>query len=331
MTATRAANEVGRVQAERHGDLTLRIEAAEMIAHDVRRLVLRDPAGIRLPDWTPGSHIDVVLPGQRVRQYSLCGDRWDAYCYQVAVLRDPGGRGGSTYIHDELRVGDSVAIGGPRNNFAMVPAQHYVFIAGGIGITPLIPMIQQAELLELPWSLWYGGRSRASMAFASELVALTSGRVVIWPQDEMGLLPLSDALAAVTAETKVYCCGPAQLLAEVEALGAKLPRGCLRTERFVATPLAAPVRSEPFQVQLRRSGVSLMVQPGVSIIDAIAESGVSVLSSCGKGICGTCETTVLEGVPDHRDSLLTDDERARGDIMYPCVSRSCSETIVLDL
>ncbi len=330
MTTTIDSDAAARGHAARQGDLALRVDTADMVADGVRRLVLRDPDGIRLPDWTPGSHIDVVLPGQLVRQYSLCGDRWDAYSYQVAVLREPAGRGGSAYVHDELRVGDSLGIGGPRNNFAMAPAPNYVFVAGGIGITPLLPMIAQAQLLAAGWSLWYGGRSRASMAFLPELSALGS-RVTVWPQDRKGLLPLADVFAGLSSPTKVYCCGPAPLLSAVEHLGAGLPSGSLRTERFEAAPLAAPVRSTSFVVRLRRSGVSATVSPGDSILEAVAKSNVPVLSSCRRGLCGTCETTVLDGIPDHRDSLLTDEERARGDVMMPCVSRSCSDTLVLDL
>jgi ferredoxin-NADP reductase len=311
-------------------ELTLRVDRADAVADDVRRLILSDTDGRRLPDWAPGAHIDVHLPGEHVRQYSLCGDRWDAYTYQIAVLREPNSRGGSAYIHDGLHVGDRVGIGGPRNNFAMAPATSYLFVAGGIGITPLLPMIQQAQILGVDWSLLYGGRCASSMAFTAEL-ARHGERVTCWPQNSHGLLPLREAFAELPTGAKIYCCGPAPLLAAVENLGAGLPTGTVRIERFVAETLPAPARTAPFDVRLQRSGRTVTVRPGESVLDAVAAAGVPVLSSCGRGLCGTCETTVLEGVPDHRDSLLNNDERVRGASMLPCVSRACSDRLVLDL
>ncbi|MCP9977714.1 PDR/VanB family oxidoreductase [Actinomadura madurae] len=263
------------------------------------------------------------------RQYSLCGDRWDARTYRVGVLREQGGRGGSAFVHDELREGDRVSIGGPRNNFRLVPSERYLFIAGGIGITPLLPMVRQAEMLGAGWRLLYGGRSLASMAFLDELEAF-GDRVTAVPQDREGLLDLAAWLGPPDPDTKVYCCGPAPLLDAVEARCSAWPRGLLRTERFVARDFGA-VRDEPFELLLARSGVSLTVRPGQSVLDAAGGAGVSVLSSCRQGLCGTCETPVLEGEPDHRDSILDDGEREAGDCMFVCVSRSRSDRLVLDL
>lgn len=311
-------------------ELTLRVEQADTVADGVRRLVLRDPDGRRLPDWAPGAHVDVHLPDGLVRQYSLCGDRWDAYSFQIAVLREPASRGGSAYIHDQLRAGDTIGVGGPRNNFAMAPAPSYLFIAGGIGITPILPMIRQAEILDLGWSLLYGGRCQDSMAFLGDL-ACHGDRVTCWPQDVKGLLPLEKAFAELPAGAKVYSCGPAPLLAAVERFGADLPAGTVRIERFVAETLPPPARTTPFQVDLQQSGRSVTVAPGQSVLEAIAAAGVPVLSSCGRGLCGTCETKVIDGVVDHRDSLLSDDERTRGTSMLPCVSRACSDRLVLDI
>ncbi|WP_208026212.1 PDR/VanB family oxidoreductase [Amycolatopsis acidicola] len=298
------------------------------VAQGVVALTLARPDGGRLPDWAPGAHLDLVLPGGLVRQYSLCGDRWDARAYRIAVLREPGGRGGSAFVHDRLRVGDEVAIGGPRNNFPLVPARRYVFVAGGIGITPLLPMIRQAGLLGADWRLLYGGRTRGSMAFLDELPA---DRVVARPQDEFGLLDLDSWLPEPAPDTKVYCCGPEPLLAAVEARCAGWPAGLLRTERFVPKQLGAPARAEPFEVELARSGRSTTVHPGQSVLDALGDLGVPVLSSCRQGTCGTCETGVLAGEPEHRDSLLDDAERAAGDCMFVCVSRSRTDRLVLDL
>ncbi|GAA4741015.1 PDR/VanB family oxidoreductase [Actinomycetospora chibensis] len=301
-------------------------------AEGVAILELARPDGRRLPDWTPGAHIDVTLGNGETRQYSLCGDRWDAHRYRVAVLREVDGRGGSAYVHDELAAGDEVTLGGPRNNFAMVPSARYVFVAGGIGITPLLPMITQAERVGAEWTLLYGGRRRASMAFLDDL-ARYGERVRVVPQDEAGLLPLASWLGGPRTDTVVYCCGPAPLLAAVEqtvAAAGWAPHR-LRTERFTAAEVGAPVRDAPFTVELARTGTSVTVTPQISVLAAARDAGATTLSSCEKGTCGTCETTVLDGVPDHRDSILADHERAAGDCMFPCVSRSCTDRLVLDL
>lgn len=310
--------------------LDLCITEKHEVAEGVVALTLAHPDGKRLPDWTPGSHVDVVLPGGLVRQYSLCGDRWDAHRYRIGVLREQSSRGGSELIHDTLTVGDTVSIGGPRNNFLLAPAPRYLFIAGGIGITPLLPMIYQAEMIGADWRLLYGGRTRQSMAFVDELSSY-GDRVVLCPEDEYGRLDLPAWLSAVTEDTTVYCCGPSSLLDAVNAYCAAWPSGMLRTERFLPKDQGAPVRDDPFEVALTRSGLSLTVQPHQSVLEVIGTAGVHVLSSCRQGICGTCETTVLEGEPDHRDSILDDVERESGGCMFPCVSRACSDRLVLDL
>ncbi|WP_200871972.1 PDR/VanB family oxidoreductase [Actinomadura welshii] len=309
--------------------IDLCVAAKTPVADGVVTLALVHPDGRRLPDWTPGAHIDLVLPNGMTRQYSLCGDRWDARTYRVGVLREQGGRGGSAFVHDELRAGDRVSIGGPRNNFRLVPSERYLFIAGGIGITPLLPMVRQAEMLGAGWRLLYGGRSLASMAFLDELEAF-GDKVTAVPQDREGLLDLAAWLGPPDPDTKVYCCGPAPLLEAVDTRCSAWPRGLLRTERFVARDFGA-VRDEPFELLLARSGASLTVRPGQSVLDAAGGAGVSVLSSCRQGLCGTCETPVLEGEPDHRDSILDDGEREAGDCMFVCVSRSRSDRLVLDL
>jgi ferredoxin-NADP reductase len=310
--------------------VALEVVAKTVVADDVATLTLASPDGARLRDWTPGAHVDLVLPNGTTRQYSLCGDRWDPFTYTVGVLREPAGRGGSAYVHDVLQPGHRVGVGGPRNNFPLVPADRYLFVAGGIGITPLLPMVQQAELLGADWQVLYGGRRRASMAFLDRL-APYGDRVRVVPQDEFGLLDLPAFLGEPRADTRVYCCGPGPLLDAIGAACAGWPPHSLRTERFVADQLAAPARESAFAVELARSGRSVEVPPGVSVLEAVTGAGVEVLSSCRQGTCGTCETTVLAGRPDHRDSLLDDDERAAGDCMYVCVSRSLDDRLVLDL
>lgn len=311
--------------------LSLRVRAKDPVADGVVSLTLDHPDGLRLPDWTPGAHIDLVLPDGTARQYSLCGDRWDPYSYRVAVLREPAGRGGSAYVHDRLRPGDRVGVGGAHNHFPLVPADRYLFVAGGIGITPLLPMIRQAELVGADWQLLYGGRTRASMAFRTDLTQAYGERVRVRPQDEYGLLDLAAWLSTPAPATKVYCCGPAPLLTAVQEACAHWPGHSLRTERFTAADRSAPVRRTPFEVELRRTGRTVTVTPDVSVLHAARRAGAEVLSSCEQGTCGTCLVPVLGGTPDHRDAVLADHERAAGDCMLPCVSRSHSDRLVLDL
>ena len=301
------------------------------VARNVVALTLRHASGQRLPDWTPGSHIDLILPNGMTRQYSLCGNRWDPYSYRVAVLRESEGRGGSALIHDHVKVGDHIGIGGPRNNFPMVPSQKYAFIAGGIGITPLLPMIRQAQVLGAEWRLLYGGRTRRAMAYLDDISHM-GGDVTIVPEDRGGLLPLAEWISEKAGfDTKLYACGPGRLLDAVEALCTGRPLGTLRTERFVPRERSAPVRNAPFDVELARSGRTVTVRPGSSILDAVRACGVNVLSSCREGTCGTCQVTVLAGRPDHRDSILDDDEHRSQTSMFVCVSSSCSDKLVLDL
>ena len=308
----------------------LRVTAKTRVADDVLVLELASPSGSRLRDWAPGAHVDLALPNGMTRQYSLCGDRFDPSTYRVGVLREASGRGGSAFVHDRLAVGDLVGVGGPRNNFPLVPSDTYLFVAGGIGITPLLPMVRQAELLGADWRLLYGGRRRAHMAFLDELAGY-GDRVQVVPQDEYGLLDLPAFLGAPRPGVRVYSCGPAPLLAAMEAVCADWPPYTLRTERFLADELGAPVRQIPFEVELARTGRTVVVPPGTTVLEAVAEAGVEVLSSCRQGTCGTCETTVLAGEPDHRDSLLDDAEREANDCMFVCVSRARSDRLVLDL
>lgn len=306
------------------------VTAKAKVADEVVALTLAHPDGRRLPDWTPGSHIDVVLPSGLNRQYSLCGDRWDAHSYRIAVLHEAEGRGGSAYIHQALTAGTMVSVGGPRNNFRLVPSEKYIFIAGGIGITPMLPMVEQAELMGADWKLLYLGRSRATMAFLDEL-AVYGDRVVAMPKDEWGPCQLDDFIGEAASDTKVYVCGPQRLLTAFERHCADWPVGLLRLEHFAARVQGAPARNEAFEIELARTGLSVTVSPDVSVLDALQNAGVNVLTSCREGTCGTCEVTILAGDPDHRDSILNDDDRAAGNCMFPCVSRSCSDRLVLDL
>ncbi|MFJ2742924.1 PDR/VanB family oxidoreductase [Streptomyces sp. NPDC087440] len=311
----------------------LRVGARENAADGVVTLTLVDPAGRELPRWTPGAHIDLVLSEIGcVRQYSLCGDPADRYAWRIAVLLEPGGRGGSRHVHEALGRGATVLVRGPRNHFPLDPSPRCLFVAGGIGITPLLPMVAAAEAAGRDWELLYGGRSRSSMAFLDELAAY-GGRVRVHPQDEAGLLPLGQVLDTPRRDCLVYCCGPEPLVAAVESRCTGWPQNSLRTERFSARPVPwqEEERSTGFEVVCRRSGLTLDVAPHESILDVADRAGVRTFAACREGICGTCETRVLAGVPEHRDAILTDQQKAAGETMMICVSRSLGSRLVLDL
>lgn len=319
--------------ANRPGIQSLRVARKDVLAEGVVRLRLEEPNGARVPDWTPGAHIELVLPtsdaGQLSRHYSLCGDRWEANAYEVAVLREPASKGGSHYIHDQMAVGDMITVGTPRNNFSLTQAKRYEFIAGGIGITPVMTMIKAAEQLGVDWHLHYGGRTRASMAFLDEL-AQYGDKVTIWPQDELGHLNLT-FLNEPAENGRVYCCGPEPLLNAVAGAAEAWPSGTVRFERFVPATQPPPVRTEPFELELEFSKKTITVGTEETVLSALSDAGVPVLASCMEGVCGTCEVRVLRGTPEHRDSLLNDAERAKNDRMFVCVSRSITDRLVLDL
>ncbi|MEY9854872.1 ferredoxin-NADP reductase [Catenulispora sp. GAS73] len=299
-------------------------------AEGVVSLTLRRADGSALPSWLPGAHVDLVLGNGLERQYSLCGDPSDAGSWRVAVLREPEGRGGSQYVHTWLSVGSRVLARGPRNHFELRPADRYWFVAGGIGITPILPMLAAAEAAGAQWSLLYGGRSRSSMAFVDEL-ARYGDRVVLRPQDRHGLLDLASHLGAPRPGTRIYCCGPGGLLDAVEAYCRAAGWPEPHVERFEPKADAAVGGERRFEIELSRTGRTLGVPADASILDVVRAAGVPVLYSCTEGTCGTCETDVLDGVPDHRDSVLTAAERAAGDTMMICVSRARTERLVLDL
>lgn len=311
--------------------LTLVVSEKRILSSGVVGLRLARPDGRPLPVWQSGAHIDLHLPGDLTRQYSLCGAARDESHWRVGVLLEEKGRGGSRYIHSDLNAGDFIIASGPRNHFPLVAADSYLFIGGGIGITPLIPMIAEVNERGLPWRLVYGGRTTASMAFVDEL--LTYGpRVTLWPDDEMGLIDLPALLSVPVPGQKVYCCGPEVLLNAVQVACASWPEQSLHVEHFHPKALGSEVLpNTSFEVELARSGQVIQVGADQSILGVLRDSDIDVLWSCEDGTCGTCETAVLAGQPEHRDSVLTADEQAANDLMMICVSRACSARLVLDI
>lgn len=284
-------------------------------------LTLRHPDGAALPSWTPGAHVDLVLDDGLVRQYSLSSDPRDHHAWRLGILREQAGRGGSEYACTKLDAGDTVEVSGPRNHFELEPAGSYLFVAGGIGITPILAMIAHAETVGASWTLLYGGRTRAAMAFRDELAGF-GDRVTLAPQDEVGLLPLADLLAEPRPGTLVYGCGPEPMLAALAREVGRWPARSLHVERFAPKAVGTDGHDEAFEVEFARSRVTALVPPGRSILEVADEAGVPTSFSCTEGTCGTCETPVLAGRVEHRDFVLDDDEREENTCLMICVSRA---------
>ena len=313
-------------------DSTLTVTVAERIdaAEGVVLLTLAAPEGEQLPPWQPGAHIDVLLAGGLERQYSLCSDPADRTRYRIGVLREDDGRGGSAQLHREATVGAQLRIRAPRNHFQLHDAPKYLFIAGGIGITPIRAMVEEAEHQGKDWHLVYTGRSEATMALCEELRSY-GGRVDIWPKETRGRLNLREVLGNPASDTKVFFCGPDRLREAVEDVCSELwPAGALHLERF--TPKQYDEAGNvAFEIVLARRGYRLTVPKEKSVLDVLEGAGAHVLSSCGEGTCGTCDTPVLSGEVEHRDTVLTPGEQAANNCMMVCVSRSLGNTLVLDL
>ena len=315
--------------------LQVRLHAIRYEAQGIHSFELRALPGHELPGFTAGAHIDVHLPNGLVRSYSLCNPQSERHRYVVAVSHAPDSRGGSRLMHGSLRVGDTMTVGAPRNNFALdEEAAHSVLIAGGIGITPVWCMIQRLRELGRSWALHYAARSRQGAAFLDALRPL--GEPVHtdlhfnFDQEAGGqLLDLSAIVQAAPAGTHFYCCGPLPMLAAFEQATAGLPREQVHVEYFSAKD--APDTSGGFTVELARSGLTIQVPPGKTILDAVLDQGVDVPYSCTEGVCATCETRVLAGIPDHRDVVLSPEEQASNQTMMICCSGAKSERLVLDL
>ncbi|WP_083897981.1 PDR/VanB family oxidoreductase [Nocardia vinacea] len=299
-------------------NLDLVVDQVTVEAQDVRSLTLR-AAGASLPSWRPGAHLDVFLPSGRQRQYSLCGDPSDRSCYRIAVRRIADGGGGSIEMHRDVHVGDVLRVRGPRNAFTLVEAPSYLFIAGGIGITPILPMVEAAGSRG---HLVYLGRSRASMPFLDELPGAE-----IRPDDEFGVPDIAELIGRAEPGAAVYVCGPPPVLAAAQrTMFTVNPSGSLHTERFSAPPVTD---GREFDITLARTGRTIRVGAQETALAAIRRTVPDAVYSCQQGFCGTCKTRVLAGDIEHRDLTLPDTERT--DHMLTCVSRASGDALVLDL
>lgn len=314
--------------------MKLRVSAVIAEARDVMRLELADPQGAALPPFEPGAHLVLHLPNGLQRQYSLAGDWRERNRYVLGVGRANDSRGGSEYVHGALRVGTEIACGLPANNFALVDAPRYLFIAGGIGITPILSMIRWCEAHGKPWKLVYAARSRVRMGFYEELRGF-GPKTRFHCDDEQGQpLQVAPLMLDVEAGTHVYCCGPAPLMEAVRTHGSHLPADRLHFEWFSApatNDAAAAAPAEGFWIDLQRSGTSLHVPPNQSVLEVLEQNGHEVPFSCREGLCGTCETTVCAGEVEHLDYVYPASQRESLRTMLVCVSRAKSPRLSLDL
>jgi ferredoxin-NADP reductase len=324
-----AGKEYDDAVAGHNPDSALRLVVVdrEIIAEDenVAALTLASPMGEQLPTWHPGCHLDLHLPSGRRRQYSLCGDPSDRSCYRIAVRRIPTGAGGSIEMH-ALEPGTEVTVRGPRNGFPFVAEGSALFVAGGIGITPIIAMVRAARILGMDWQFVYCGRSRDTMPFLDEIESWESDRVFVRTDDVHGYPTEGELLERAPAGGAVYCCGPTPMLDAVRRDFRQCAATALHFERFGPPPI---LDGTPFEVQLISTGAVLDVAADASVLTAVKEQKPNIAYSCQQGFCGTCKVRVLSGEPEHLESRLTPEEQR--DHMLICVSRARSARLVLDL
>ncbi|MDN5842680.1 MAG: PDR/VanB family oxidoreductase [Alcaligenaceae bacterium] len=315
--------------------LSVKVASKSTEAVDIVSLDLVSLDGGALPEFSAGAHIDVHVPGGLIRQYSLSSDCSESSHYRIGVLREPNSRGGSVILHDRVQAGDILQISAPRNRFALVPAQRSILLAGGIGVTPLMCMARQLQAQGAQFEFHYCSRSRERMAYLQEISdSEFSGQACFhFDNDEASHMDLNAVLSAPDRQTHVYICGPAGFIdyaiGRAQALG--WPESNIHFERFAATEHQAPlVGDQTFQVKLASTGEVFDIPADEPITKVLDRQGVFIPVSCEEGICGTCLTGVVEGVPDHRDSYLTDEEHAANDQFTPCCSRSKSPMLVID-
>jgi ferredoxin-NADP reductase len=283
-----------------------------------------------LPPGEPGAHIGVIMPNGIERQYSLVHAGQQLTEYTVGVKRDANSRGGSIFMHDQLRVGSTLNILPPRNNFPLKEdAEHVVLLAGGIGITPIYCMIQRLIEKGRSWELYYSCRSRLDTAFLDELSRHAQAHFHFDDEEGGRFLNVAGIVEKLPNNAHLYCCGPAPMLAAFEAATAHWAPEQVHVEYF--TPKFAAAQEGGFVVELARSKRELTVPPGKSILQCVREAGIQVPHSCEEGVCGACETRVISGQPDHRDTILTEQERKESATMMICCSGSKSPRLVLDI
>ncbi|WP_169799191.1 PDR/VanB family oxidoreductase [Nocardioides jensenii] len=314
-------------------NVRVRVVSKRPVAVDVVELTLSAVDESELPSWSAGAHIEVDLPGGVQRQYSLCGPAGDRDTYRIAVLRTPASRGGSRAVHEELAVDDVVTVSAPRNRFALESAPSYVFFAGGIGVTPLVPMAERCHQQSETWEFHYGGRTLERMAYASDLKDRYGERnVTLYPESETGFINIAAILKTAAPSALVYVCGPQPFIEAVRSEARAQGRGGqVRAELFTAEASLDAAGEREFDVHLVRSGITLRVAPDRSVLESIVAAGIDVERDCEVGICGTCITGVIEGCIDHRDHVLDDQQCQSGTSMTICVSRSLGDSLVLDL
>jgi tetrachlorobenzoquinone reductase len=317
-----------------HGLIDARLSKIEDVARDTKLYTFQRVDGAKLPAYKPGAHIDLHLPNGLTRQFSLVVPASDPDSYTVGVKRDENSRGGSRYIIDQMKVGDQIKISTPRNNFSLVEnAEHAVLIAGGIGITPIWCMAQELAALGRSWKIYYACRSQADMAFLGELRKLDAKFVHLHFDDEVGgkVLDLTAAIAEAPASAHFYCCGPNPMLKAFEAAAASRPRSNIHVEYFKPKDDAAAAPIGGFWVELARSGEEYFIPPGKKVLEVLFDAGVDVDYSCELGICGACETKVISGIPEHHDSVLSEEEQASNTKVMICCCGSKTERLVLDM
>jgi tetrachlorobenzoquinone reductase len=329
---TPAAGPAAPDTARSAGLIDVCLAEIETVARDTNVYTFRRPDGGALPPYQPGAHIDIHLPNGLIRQFSLLNPNDDPESYAVGIKLDAASRGGSRYIFDELRVGNTVKISAPRNNFPLVEnAEHVVLFAGGIGITPIWCMAQRLNAQNRPWELYYSCRSRADMAFVATLEAFGPERVHLHLDDEADgkFLDLAGAIAKAPTNAHFYCCGPNPMLKAFEDAAAGRPKHNVHVEYF--TPKAEAATAGGFWVELARSGEEYYIPEGKKILEVLYEAGIDVDYSCELGICGECVTRVISGIPEHRDSVLSEEEQAANDKVMICCAGCKSERLVLDM
>jgi ferredoxin-NADP reductase len=315
---------------DQNSPIDVQVSEIENCGRDIRAYTLRSLRKEPLPPAEAGSHIDLMLSNGLIRQYSLILGREDTMTYRIAVKRDANSRGGSAYIHDNVRLGMIFKLKPPRNHFPLnEDASHSVLIAGGIGITPIFSMVNRLAKLKKSWDLYYACRCRADLAFLDELPHGSNVHLHLDDESEGKYLDLDRIVRGAPLDAHFYCCGPLPLMAAFEKASTQVSDQLKHVEYFTAKE-TQPLQGG-FKVKLAKSGRVLVIPEGGTILDALKTAGVSVEHSCTEGICGTCETKVLAGVPDHRDSVLTPAERAANNTIMVCCSGSKSEELVLDL